>query len=229
MGWHSATVARNAPAADGLFHLFLDVDPALAAMHEKPGQYVKLSLEGKGEGYFAIASAPPKEKASRLELLLKRGAPLPDALEVLKPGDGVKLSEPSGKGFPLEQARGKDVLLFATGSGISAIRSVVLTLSRDRKDYGEVTLFFGVRTPAAFAYADELPTWQRDRIAVVRTVSQPGAAGWTGLTGYVQSHLGEVKVENAVAFLVGQKTMVQGVTEALAAKGLGKDRLFLNF
>ncbi|NMO23163.1 NAD-binding oxidoreductase [Pyxidicoccus fallax] len=227
--WHPATVATTGPAADGLTDLVLDIrGTPLVGMHAHPGQYVRLRLPGVSEGMFAIAS-PPDPQGTRWEFLLKDGAILPDALIRLPPGSLVEVSQPEGKGFPLERARGHDVLLFATGSGISPIRSLIASIRREREAFGRVTLYFGARTPGAFAYADELHEWEAGGVRVVRTCSQPGVSGWQGLTGYVQAHLGEEPVQDAVAFLCGQSTMVQGVKATLQARGVPKDAIFLNY
>jgi NAD(P)H-flavin reductase len=227
--WHEAPVLAVKDAADGLFHLQVGLDGTpLAGLHALPGQYVKLSVGTLGEGFFAIAS-PPSPGASMFDFLIKRGTPLADALGALNPGERVKLSTPSGKGFPLEKAQGRRLLLFATGSGISPIRSVIELLRARRKEFGPVTLYFGARTPEAFAYAEELDRWNASGIRVVRTVSQPGASGWQGLTGYVQAHLAEDPVEGGVAFLCGQKAMVQAVTEALTQRGVAREDIHLNF
>ncbi|MFP2933690.1 NAD-binding oxidoreductase [Pyxidicoccus sp. 3LG] len=227
--WHTAIVKATSPAADGLTDLVLDLQGSpLPGTHERPGQYVRLCLPGLEPGLFAIAS-PPGPQATEWEFLIKGGSPLPDALVGLEPGARVKVTRPEGKGFPLERARGHDGLLFATGSGISAIRSVIASIRREREAYGNVTLYFGARTPGAFAYWDELHEWEAGGIHVVRTVSQPGASGWQGLTGYVQAHLGEVPVENAVAFLCGQSEMVQGVMAALQARGMPRSHISLNY
>ncbi len=85
-----------------------------------------------------------------------------------------------------------------------------------------------MRTPDAFAYLDDLETWRREGIRVVQTVSRPGNAGWQGLQGYVQAHVGDVKPGNAVAFLCGQDEMISGVTSALTARGLPANQIFLN-
>ena len=100
---------------------------------------------------------------------------------------------------------------------------------RDRQAYGPVTLYFGVRTPDSFAYADELDHWEASGIRVVRTVSRPGASGWQGLTGYVQAHLGEEPVEDTLAFVCGQSGMVQGVMDALRGRGLTREAIHLNY
>ncbi len=227
--WYEARIVSRQPEASALWAVELDIGgTALEGTHRLPGQYVKVSVEGVGESFFAIASAPDP-RGHTFELLIKGGAPLADALMKLPEGAKVKLSAVQGKGFPLDNARGKNVLLFATGSGISPVRSLIETLRRDRPSYKHVRLYFGVRSPDAFAYADELDHWERDGIIVVRTVSQPGNSGWEGLTGYVQSHVADERLEDSVAFLCGQKAMVQGVTEALVRKGLAKERIFLNF
>jgi NAD(P)H-flavin reductase len=227
--WHPTTVAAVLPAAEGLTELVLDIGGTpLVGAHRTPGQYVRLALPGVGEGLFAIASAP-EPFGTRWEFLLKGGGPLVNALVRLEPGAQVRSTRPEGRGFPLVLARGKDLLLFATGSGISPIRSVIESIRAERSAYGRVTLFFGARTPQAFAYEDELHHWEAASIRVVRTVSQPGASGWQGLTGYVQGHLGEEPVEGALAFVCGQSGMVQGVMDALRARGLPREAIHLNY
>lgn len=227
--WQAVTVAALFPAADSLTELALDLrGTSLVGTHRRPGQYVRLALPGVGEGMFAIASAP-EPAGTRWDFLLKGGSPVPDALVQLPLGSAVQACAPEGEGFPLDAARGKDLLLFATGSGISPIRSVIESVRRERAAFGQVTLYFGVRTPSAFAYANEFRHWEAAGIRVLRTVSQPGASGWQGLTGYVQAHLSEARVDNAVAFVCGQSSMVEGVMEALAQRGLASGRVFVNY
>ncbi|MFL5318561.1 MAG: NAD-binding oxidoreductase [Myxococcaceae bacterium] len=224
---YPARVVAIAPEADSLYDLHVDVSGTpIAGTHAHPGQYVLLSLDEHEPQPFAIASEPG---ATELEFLVKGGSPLSDALTRIRPGQRVRLTMAQGPGFPLERAKGQEVLLFATGSGISAIRSTLLSIRQHRGDYADVTLFFGARTPTAFAYLDEHSEWEADRIQVVRTVSQPGESGWTGLTGYVQQHLSDVGHPGAIAFVCGQPDMVKGVTEALQRNGVPTENVFLNF
>lgn len=227
--WYEVRVASHHEAAEGLTALALDVaGTPLVGRHVLPGQYVRLELPGRGDGLFALASRPD-EHGHTFELLLKRGGELSDALGALPLGSLVRVGPPEGKGFPLEAAAGSPLWLFATGSGISAIRSVVQVLVTRRARFGEVTLYFGARTPAGFAYENELSDWATDGIRVVRTVSQPGDSGWVGLTGYVQQHLPAHAPEGVWSFLCGRREMVSGVTQALAQRGVAKERILLNY
>ena len=227
--WHPATLVARSPAADGLTDLTLDLsETPLRGAHVHPGQYVRVRLPGHEEGMFALASPP--NATARWDLLVKEGSALTNALVHLPLGGRLDVSRPEGRGFPLELARGKDLLLFATGSGISPIRSVIESIRRERAAYGRVTLYFGVRTPSSFAYARDFAAWEQSSIQVVRTVSQPDAGGWQGLTGYVQAHLAEEPLApGTLAFLCGQQEMVQGVIQALRARGLPEGALFQNF
>jgi NAD(P)H-flavin reductase len=227
--WYPATLVARSPSADGLTDLTLDVShTALPGAHQRPGQYIHLRLPGHEEGLFALASPP--NQGTRWDLLVKEGSPLTTALLQVPLGTGVDVSWPEGRGFPLERARGKDLLLFATGSGISPIRSVIESILRHREAYGRVTLYFGVRTPSSFAYAKDFETWERAHIRVVRTVSQPETSGWQGLTGYVQAHLDEEPLApGTLAFICGQHEMVQEVMGALRTRGLPDSSICQNF
>lgn len=226
--WFEARVASISPAGDNLVHLHLDVLPDVASSHAMPGQYVKLALEGAGEGFFAIASRPSKS-GDRLELLLKLGSALTDAVSRLPEGGSIRTTMAQGKGFPFYRAEGQDLVLVATGSGISPIRSVIEAAIADRSRYGKVALYVGARTPTAFAYREEWETWRAAGIDVFPVVSRPQDAGWSGLQGYVQSHLQGVHLATALAFLCGQKAMVEAVKRALAEQGVPAESIFLNF
>ncbi|MBK8252142.1 MAG: NAD-binding oxidoreductase [Polyangiaceae bacterium] len=226
--WLNAEVVSTAPAADGLFHLTLRVPENVAASHTVAGQYVKLQVSGVGEGFFAIASRPGAH-ANAFELLLKRGAAVADAIGALNAGNSVLTTSAQGKGFPIDKAVGHDVVLVATGSGISPIRSALETIVGRRSEFGTVSLYFGARTPQSFAYREQFDAWRAAKIEVFPVVSRPADTGWTGLTGYVQTHLGGVHIASAVAFLCGQKAMVEGVKEALAALKMPAENVYLNF
>lgn len=226
--WYQARIAARREDGGDMVALELDVHGTpIDGSHVAAGQYVRLSLPPLGEGFFAVASAP-KGDAGRLELLVKGGSPMSDRLKQLPVGETVLATAVLGKGFPVERARGRRVLLFATGSGISAVRSLVHALIAERPSFGRITLYFGARTPDAFAYLNELDSWRRQEIEVTQVVSRPGATGWQGLTGYVQQHVPNERLEDAVAFLCGQPEMVHGVETVLTGLGLPPERMFTN-
>lgn len=223
-----ARVASVSPAAEGLVQVELEVPPEVASSFTAPGQYLKVTVPGAGDAYLAIASRPGAAP-DRVELLLKLGGAVTDAIAKMGAGGAVKTTGAQGKGFPIERATGRDLVLVGTGSGISPLRSVIETVAARRSEFGKVSLYFGARTPGAMAYRERFDAWRAADVDVFPVVSRPQDTGWTGLTGYVQTHLAGVHIGSAVAFLCGQKGMVEAVKKGLAERGMHADAMFLNF
>lgn len=204
---------------------------AAAAAHVLPGQVVKIRTRA-GEGFFALASAP--EPSGRVDLLVKRGHRVADAVvEQATPGARLEVTPPFGKGFPVHEAEGRDVLLFAAGSGIAPIRALVQYLVRARDRCGRVTLFYGQRHGAEFAYRGEYLGWERRGVRVILCPSGEDDA-WQGVRGRVQKvarsvAFGGAPPGDAVAFLSGMHAMVEDVRRTLAESGIPPARVFANF
>jgi sulfhydrogenase subunit gamma (sulfur reductase) len=215
----------------GMRSVRLEMPPAFAGAHERPGQVVKVATPA-GEGFFALASAPATEP--RADLLLKRGGPVADAaIELAAGGALLDVSAPFGKGFPWEHARGRDVLLFAAGSGIAPVRALVQHLCASRDAFQRVTLFYGQRHGSEFAYVAEHLDWERHGVRIVLCPSQEDDA-WPGVRGRVQEvarslALGGAEPGKTVAFVCGMTAMVAEVKATLASAGVPPHRVHLNF
>ena len=202
-----------------------------AREHTRPGQLIKLHAPGHKPGYFALGNAPRGDGTA--ELLLKRGTPLSDAvIAAAQPHAVVEATAPFGDGFPVEEARARDVLLFAAGSGITPIRALLQWLLDHREAHGRVALYYGQRSDRDFAYVGEHEAWRAAGVHLVLCASAPSAS-WVGARGYVQTvarelRLHEISTDNAVAFLCGMKSMIDGARLELVHFGLPADRTFLN-
>lgn len=222
---NAARVAEMSDAGEGLIHLTLEMPPEVELSFTLPGQYQELAIEGHPAKPYAIASAPGR--GNRFEFLVRRGFPLADALGKLKVGDPVRVSLALGPGFPMEQVRGRDLLLVATGTGAAPMRAVIQTVALNRPVFGDVTFYFGGRHGKDFAFEREFPQWEQAQINLVRTISEDDAA-WTGLRGFVQDHFRGARWPDAAAFVVGSNPMVQAVTAELVKRGMPRERIFLN-
>ncbi|RMG16571.1 MAG: hypothetical protein D6729_10655 [Deltaproteobacteria bacterium] len=229
--FHRVRLLEVRPLTDELTLLRVDVsEPRLGEALEVPGQYVQVRLPGAEDAAFLAVASPPGE-TQVFEFLVKRGGAVTDALAALEPGAEIEMTAPMGPGFRVDAYPGHDILLFVTGSGISAIRPVILYLLERRDAYGRIVLFFGARRPDAFGFADELDAWRAQGVEVHQVVSQPGSAPWSGHTGYVQDVLPKVEPDlgQAVALLCGVKGMQEAVARDLERAGLPKERILTNF
>ncbi len=211
--------------------LRLQLPQPFVAHHERPGQVVKLHTAA-GDTYFALASAPSQDGI--VELLVKRGGRIADAAIAAAAPDGtLDVSAPFGKGFRVEEARGRHVLLFAAGSGIAPIRALVQHILAHRDRFDRVTLFYGQRLGGDFAYKREHLAWDSGGIRVVLCPSREHEA-WPGVRGRVQEvarslAFGGSPPEDSVAFVCGMTAMVDDVRATLAGAGIPPERVHLNF
>jgi sulfhydrogenase subunit gamma (sulfur reductase) len=193
-----------------------------------PGQVALLGLGGVGESYFAIASAP--EDKGILEFLVKDGQGVAAAIYRLKQGDSLQAKGPIGKGFPIDDYKGRDLLIEAVGSAIAPMRGVIGSIIHRRSDFGKVTAIFGVRYPTDFPFTREIDGWREANIDIVLTLSRPEGTDWSGKSGYVTAHCEEVlgQLNGPVALVCGMKDMTQQSREELCRLGVDECEILTN-
>lgn len=229
----AVTIARTWD--EGVFLRALELDlgtTGFAPLFTTPGQYVRARIAGAAkEAFLAIACAPG---SASFELLLQRaaGAEPPkavDAIAAVPAGGTIEITAPAGKGYPVAEEAGRDLLLFAGGSGISAIRSLLEHVADRRADYGRIVLLYGARTIEEMAYRSRFEDWAKRGVDVFPVLSRAPAGSWSGRQGYVMQCLPELALDagRVSAFVTGGKAFDAAVSEALGK--LGVTRIFRNF
>jgi sulfhydrogenase subunit gamma (sulfur reductase) len=194
-----------------------------------PGQVAILGIEGTGESYYAIASAP--EDKNGLEVLVKDGKGVSANLFRANKGDKIQGKGPVGKGFPVDDYPGRDFIIAAVGSAISPMRSVIRHLCTKRSQYGKISLIYGVRFPHDFSFLNEIKDWEKSDIKVTQTISRPEGMNWTGKTGYVELHFQETlkPLNQPVALICGMKAMQDQSRDELVKLGVAPNEVLTNY
>lgn len=184
----------------------------------EPGQFNMLYGFGAGESAISIAGDPARPE--RLLHTIRRVGSVTEVLSRLKRGDVLGVRGPFGRGWPLESARGKHLLVVAGGIGLAPLRPVVLHALARKRDFASATLVYGARTPADVLYPRELARWAK-RMRVDVTVDR-GDAGWHGHTGVVTKLLAPAVRDSAstVAFMCGPEIMMRFAARELSALGV---------
>lgn len=140
-----------------------------------------------------------------------------------------------GRGFDVDEISPPEefptVLVFATGSGISPIRSLIESgFNADKRS--DVRLYYGARNLQRMAYQDRFKDWESLGVRVVPVLSQPDDR-WGGEQGYVQAAFSRAKqLSNPLstgAVLCGHKQMTEDVTSILVADGVLREKILKNF
>jgi len=191
----------------------------------EPGQFVEVTVFGAGEAPIGFAS-DPNEK-SFFELTVEDRGKVTHAMHQLEEGDRVGIRGPLGNCWPIKEVKGMDLLIVSGGCGLAPLRPLILQAFANRKDYGEIWVLYGARTPTHRDFKYDLEEWaKRDDVHVLETVDVPDDT-WTGNVGVVTMLLDKVslKPENTVAFTCGPPIMIKFVTIDLLKMGLSEDRV----
>jgi len=191
-----------------------------------PGQFCELSILGKGESPFGIASSPTEQ--GYLRFTVNRTGSVTNEIHYLREGDPVGMRGPLGNWYPVEEFRGSNVLIVGGGFAFTTLRSLLVYLLEHRGDYGDITVVYGARTPDLMIYKDELALWkERDDLALHLTIDSP-VDGWEGNTGFVPTVTERIAPSPVDAFTVvcGPPVMIKFTLPVLTGLGFPDDRIY---
>ncbi|MFC1994522.1 FAD/NAD(P)-binding protein [Chloroflexota bacterium] len=195
-----------------------------------PGQFAELSVLGKGEAPFGMASSPTQ--AGCLEFTVNKAGVLTTALHNMEPGEIVGVRGPLGNGYPLEELKGRNIVIIGGGFGFSTLRALTNFMldQQNRSSFGEITVVYGARNPGLLLYKDELQEWgSRDDLRLFVTVDSANG-DWQGKVGLIPAIAKEVapSAENAYALVCGPPVMIRFTLPVLQELGFPPEKTLLS-
>jgi len=195
-----------------------------------PGQFAEISVFGKGEAPFGMASTPTRP--GRLAFSASKIGVVTGALHRMEKGEVVGVRGPLGNGYPLETFKGKNLVLVGGGFGFSTLRSLTNFILHDsnRKAYGDLIVIYGARKPELLLYKKDLQAWQERGDLRVHLTVDKGENGWQGHVGFVPDVTRSVapNPRNAFAVVCGPPAMIHFTLPVLKELGFGDENLFLS-
>ena len=181
----------------------------------QPGQFNMIYVPGVGEVPISVSDAPLEGPG--IGHTIRFVGRVTRVIGGLGPGAVLGMRGPYGRGWPMEQARGRDVVLVAGGLGLAPLRLVVKALLAERNQFGRLTLVYGARHPADLLYATEYSDWERQGMEILVTVDCADQA-WTGRVGVVPVLFNRLRIDPArtVVLTCGPEILMRfAVSEAL--------------
>lgn len=219
------TEARMLTDIEKFFRIELEDKKPLG--HE-PGQFVMVSIFGFGEAPISICSSPTEK--GYFELTVRNVGSFTNQLHKLGKGDIVGIRGPYGKGFPVDNMFGYDVLIVAGGLGIVPLRSFVRYILDHRNDFGNVQILLGCKTPKDMLFRDETKEWmKRAEIKFNCTVDRAGP-DWQGNVGVITTLIPGVDInpERTYAVVVGPPIMYKFVIVSLLEKKIPDHQIIVS-
>lgn len=216
---------RHMTAKEILFNLTM---PGRRPLGHAPGQFVQVSLLGIGEVPISICSSPAR--ADTFQLCIREAGSVTHAMQRLSRKTRLGIRGPFGKGFPISELQGRDLVLVAGGLGIAPMRSLITYVLDRREDFGRLVVIYGAKNPRTLLFKEDLAAWEeRGDIDLTVTVDQ-GDETWKGRTGVATEPLAEqeIRAGNTMAVVVGPPVLYRFAAVVLFEHGLTPETIFFS-
>jgi NAD(P)H-flavin reductase len=217
----------NSPDVFTLGLRFTD-EAAGKAYRFEPGQFNMLYFFGAGEVPISIVSDP--EAPELIHHTIRAVGRVTEAMQRLEVGDKLGLRGPFGTGWPMEQARGRDLLMVTGGLGCAPTTSAIEYALQRRHAYGGIAVCHGVRKPEDMIYSDRFDQWCEAPGTQVLLAAQEADAQWTGKVGLVTRLLDDLDpgIAKGMAMMCGPEVMMRAVAEELLKRDMAIDDIYVS-
>ena len=227
--WEAIVVSRTqeSPTVVSLGVQFTDIEQA-KAFHFQPGQFNMLYLYGIGEVPISIVS-DPMHREEFIHTIRAVGRVTREMAE-LQIGDYLGVRGPFGRGWPLEAAKGKDILLTTGGLGCAPSVSVINYIMQRREQYGQLTIIQGVKHMDDLIWRDRYEQWMQMPNTQVLLAADVAGPSWTWHVGLVTDLIAQVEmnVSQAMIMLCGPEPMMVAAVDKLLQKGADSSQIWLS-
>ncbi|MBN1636692.1 MAG: FAD/NAD(P)-binding protein [Deltaproteobacteria bacterium] len=212
-----------------LFQLQLEDGSSWADFGHQPGQFIEVSLFGKGEAPISISSPPTR--LDSLEICVRKTGRITDSLFEMGKGSNLHIRGPYGRGFPLDDLKGHKLLLVAGGLGLAPLRSLLLYALDKREEFDEIILMYGTNNPDNVLFKYELLSFfDRDDIKYLYSVDRDDEGIWKQYVGVVTGLFEQtiISPEETYAVLCGPPIMYRFVLQKLLNLGFAKEHIYMS-
>lgn len=221
-----AMVTDVAPLCDDVTRLQM-VLPDLAALSYRPGQHMNLALPDGTHRSFSMASPPNANEVDFHIRRIRGGRFTEKMLAEMQPGDMVDVEIPLGT-FRYHEEDYREILMVATGTGISPLKSILESLMDD-PDCPPISLYWGGRRIENLYLDGEIRSWG-ERLYEFKyqpVLSCPDAA-WSGHRGHVQEAVKRdvPDLSQHSIYLCGSPAMIHDAKEVFLGMGASVEHIY---
>lgn len=193
------------------------------SLHEKfqfDGQFFEITVFGVGEIAISIPFSPSLKDS--FEFCIKKAGKVTEAIHNMKVGDKVGLRGPFGKGFPYESFKNKDVIIVGSGVGLAPVRTMILQILENKKDFGRLVVIGSAMSYEDLVYKDDLIAWSTlEDVKVLYALSNP-TEKVDAHVGYINDLLPDLGLdwENTAAIICASPRRIKAVAKDMMKLGM---------
>ncbi len=227
---HPATIVEKIREAEDIhtYRLRLNDEDARRNFRFTAGQFNMVYLFGVGEVAISIVSDPDEPES--LDHTIRAVGRVTSALGRLRAGDTVGIRGPFGRGWPLEDAHGHDIVIATGGLGCAPVVGAIEYIFRRRREYGSVKIIHGVKTPRDLLYHERFETWRRQPDTEVLLASDRPDETWRYHVGVVTELFERVPINAAktMVLMCGPEIMMRLGVPILMGRGIPATAVYVS-
>lgn len=209
--------------------VFLELSaPGTEPLAYTPGQFVQVSLLGIGEVPISICSSPTR--GNTFQLCVRQAGIVTHAMQRIEARSRLGIRGPFGRGFPILEMLGRDLVLVAGGLGLAPLRSLITYILDKRGNFGRLVVVYGTKSPDTLLFREDLEEWGgRGDMELIVTVDEADES-WEGRTGVATEPLAELTLapDRTLAVVVGPPVLYRFAAMGLFELGLTPETIFFS-
>lgn len=242
--FHSLTVSDVRKETSDCVSIAFNIPSALEQEYKYiQGQYITFKLKLNGEELrrsYSLCSSPIADKELRVAIKKVTGGKASNYLnDNVKQGDILEIMVPMGNFYStLEASNKKNYVLFAGGSGITPMMSIIKTVMKAEPN-SAVTLFYGNLNEEATIFKNELDimaSTSGNRIKLFYVYDKPNQSTPDLYKGLLTQDKVRALIENHVGlnadnefFVCGPGPMMENVKIVLEELKVNKERVHIEY
>lgn len=193
-----------------------------------PGQFNMLYLPGVGEVPISIVSDP--EEGCLYDHTIRAVGRVTRGLAKLQAGDRIGVRGPYGRGWPVDEAMGKDLVIATGGLGCAPVVSVINYVMRRRTEYRRLVIMQGVKHADDLIWQERYEKWRQLKDTQVLLAASDGGSSWRWYHGHVTVLFDKADFDpaNSVVMMCGPQPMMAAVAQDMLQRGVPESSLWLS-
>lgn len=227
---YEAEIVERIEESSSIFTLRLRfTDPEMHRDYSfMPGQFNMLYLHGVGEVPISIVSDP--EDSHMYDHAIRAVGRVTDGLAKLKRGERIGVRGPYGRGWPMQESIGRNVLIVTGGLGCAPVVSAINYILNRREQYAHLTIMQGVRHADDLIWRDRYEKWSMLPDTEVFLAASKAGLHWPWTVGHVPDLFDKARIEpeNSVVMMCGPEGMMKAVVDELVVRQMPEEQMWLS-
>lgn len=190
------------------------------------GQFLQLSLPKIGEAPISVSSFG----SGWLDFTIRSVGKVTDEIFKKEPGDTLFLRGAYGNGWPVEQFKGKHIVVITGGTGLAPVKSMLNMFFEDETYTKGVTLISGFKNEEGIIFKNDLERW-KEKFNCIYALDTDQKDGWR--TGFVTEFIPELPFaewgDDYEVILVGPPPMMKFSGIACTKCGVPDEKIWVSF